>query len=77
MPLVRPGDQLALCTVKDDIQGVPFVAQQVKNPSSIREDAGSISGLTRVKNNSVHEDMDSILGLAPSIKDPGLPRAVV
>ena len=28
-------------------QGVPVVAQQVKNPSSIHEDAGLIPGLTQ------------------------------
>ena len=27
--------------------GVPGVAQWVKNPTSVREDAGSIPGLTR------------------------------
>ena len=28
-------------------QGVPIVAQQVKNPTSTHEDAGSIPGLTQ------------------------------
>ena len=33
---------------------VPFVAQQVKNPTSIHEDAGSIPGLSqRVKNQAL------------------------
>ena len=27
--------------------GVPMMAQQVKNPISVREDAGSIPGLTQ------------------------------
>ena len=28
-------------------QGVPVVAQQVKNPTSIHEDGGSIPGITQ------------------------------
>ena len=39
--------------------GIPIVAQQVKNPTS------------------VHEDGDSIPGLARWVKDPALPQAVV
>ena len=31
--------------VKNIILGVPFVAQQVKNPASIHEDVNSIPGL--------------------------------
>ena len=31
----------------NDSQGVPVVAQQVKNPTCIREEAGSISGLSQ------------------------------
>ena len=33
------------CTLKMRKMGVPVVAQWVKNPASIPEDAGSISGL--------------------------------
>ena len=33
--------------VKWKIVGIPVIAQQVTNPTSIREDAGSIPGLTQ------------------------------
>ena len=31
--------------------GAPVVAQQIKNPTGIHEDVGSISGLTQYVNN--------------------------
>ena len=31
-------------TLKIDLRGVPIVAQKVKNPTSIHEDAGSVPG---------------------------------
>ena len=37
---------LSASAIKDTDFGVPTVAQRVKNPTSIHEDAGSISGLT-------------------------------
>ena len=33
--------------LKDGVPGVPVVAQQVKNPTSIHEDAGLIPGLAQ------------------------------
>ena len=33
--------------IKEAARGVPVVAQQVKNPTSTHEDAGSIPGLTQ------------------------------
>ena len=40
---------LSHCHIRDltKYQGVPVVAQQVKNPTSIHEDGGSIPGLTQ------------------------------
>ena len=35
------------CVIKPGSSGVPIVAQQVKNPTSIHEDADSIPGLTQ------------------------------
>ena len=35
------------CTFRNDAPAVPIVAQRVKNPSSIPEDAGLIPGLTQ------------------------------
>ena len=32
---------------KNGFEGVPFVAQQLTNPTSIREDVGSIPGLAQ------------------------------
>ena len=33
--------------INRNVQQVPLVAQQVKNPAHLREDAGSIPGLTQ------------------------------
>ena len=41
-PNVNPSEQFRKALV-----GVPVVAQQVKNPTSIHEDVGSVPGLTQ------------------------------
>ena len=37
----------ALANQRNAVKGVPVVAQHVKNPTGIHEDAGSIPGLTQ------------------------------
>ena len=37
-----------ICGIQNMTQGVPVVAQWVKNPTSIYEDAGLIPGLTQL-----------------------------
>ena len=51
-PFIRAGGTLGKSLdlgskFKELIQGVPFVAQQVKNPATIHEDVGSIPGLNQ------------------------------
>ena len=65
--------------VQSLLQGVSVVVQQVKKPTSIHGDTGSIPGLVQQvkKPTSIHGDTGSIPGLTWWVKDPVMPRAVV
>ena len=66
MPQMRPKKKNKM-EVKIKYIGVPIVPQQVKNPTGIHEDEGSIPGLSKVKDPALPQAVALVLrcGLNP------------